>query len=302
MNLVLYTKNPTLQQFFKKALPPMLSQELFTEEQQLKEFLRKLTIPTQVILDKETYKLSLKAFLQQHKFHHIVCVSQSMVFEEILELLHYGSVLIHWLDLTSKDWWWNRSLMSFHKKKLTECPNQAVIMIPHTPVLKVRHFLESAIWRLFYEQKPKTLTLDISEPQHKSNELMTIFFNTLKKNNCSEPVAVFLKNFSLTSPRALKQFLLNYSHYEQSLDQLRLFIYFDNQHSNFERAFDHCSSELSSPLFRLDCRKVDRISQKLLTTAQTDDLYHHMAQSLIMESVELSWKSSLLQDKSGNLL
>ena len=293
MNLVLYTKNEQLLSYFKKALPPSLNKEIFTEEGLLKDFLKKLTLPTQVILDKDTFSHSLKYFLQQNKLHHVICVSNLLSFNESLDLIHLGSILISWHELTHKDWWWNRSMIAFHKKKMNELSEQAIFFVPHTPILKIRHFFESSIWRLFFQTKPRLLTLDATDHSSKNIDLLSIFLETMQRSSRQEPMAIALKNFSTISPIHLNDLLRNYKNYENNFLQLKLFIYFDSLHSNFDRAFDHCSAHLLSKIFRLDCKKIERMSQQLLATAQTEDLYEHIKQLLIIEEVGLSWKSLL---------
>ncbi|NBW57970.1 hypothetical protein EBR43_09380 [bacterium] len=291
MNLVLYTKNDELKEFFKKALPPSLQKEYFNQEAALKDFLKKLTIPTQVILDKDTFTFSLKSFLQQNKFHHVICVSHVLNFHESLELIHLGSIVITWHELTYLDWWWNRSMISFQKRKLEELNHHAVIFIPHTQVLKIRHFFESSIWRLFYQAKPRILTLDGSDHSGKYLDLCLIFFKTMQRHNTQEALAIAVKNFSAISPMGFRELLKIYKQYEPFFQNLKLFIYFDANHSNFDRAFDNCSTHLNSKIFRLDCKKIERMNQKLLATEQTEELYQHISQFLLIEEAALSWKS-----------
>jgi hypothetical protein len=291
MNLVLYTKNEHLNDYFKKSLPPSLSKIFFNQEGPLRSYLKKLTVPTQVILDRDTYQEDLKNLFQKAQVHHVICVTTHVTFEHAIDFIRKGSILIAWSDLKYSDWWWNRSMIEFSKKRIHELKAQSIIFIPYTPVAKIRHFLESSVWRLFFEQKPHLLILDGNDSFEKNNQLLDVFMSTMKRNNSDIPLAISLKNFHEISPLHFRQLLSIYKNHESSFSFLRFFIYFDSSYSNFDRAFDNCINYVSSSLFRVDYKKLERMSDQLFETSQTEALYHHFNHHLVIESIELAWNS-----------
>jgi hypothetical protein len=117
MNLVLFTKNPALKDYLRHVLPASLSQVLFEKEAELSSFLADLKIPTQVILDKDTYKKEVRTLIRKFDQHHFICLTIDMNFDAVLHFIRFGAVLITWEQLNLIDWWWNRAQIKFQHKK-----------------------------------------------------------------------------------------------------------------------------------------------------------------------------------------
>ncbi len=291
MNLVLFTKNKELKSFYQELLPPSLSKEIFEDETAFGQFLKNLTIPTQVILDKDSFNGNLIQFISKNKFHHVICTTSQQDATSAMDLIRVGSILIHPKDLISLDWWWNRSMVSFTKKKIVDISGRSVVFIPSTLSSKIKQFLEASLWKIFFNKKPHLLTLDGADSQAKNTDLLEIFLKTMKKKSSEEMMAVAIKNFTKLSPRSFRQLLAIYRDYENSFETIKLFIYFDSSYENFDRAFDNCSTYLSSQIYRLDLKKLERALQAYSDYQDQEVFYEKLSDQTLIEFVNLAWKS-----------
>ena len=87
-----YTKNKELKSFYQELLPPSLSKEIFEDEISFGQFLKNLTIPTQVILDRDSFHGSITQFVSKNKFHHVICTTSQKDASFVMELIRVESI------------------------------------------------------------------------------------------------------------------------------------------------------------------------------------------------------------------
>jgi hypothetical protein len=102
---------------------------VFEKESDLTQFLNTLKIPTQIILDQETFHGDLPTFLLKNDFHHTICVQENANYELSLQNLRYGALLIHPSQLNSLQWWWNRTTIMSSKIKGDILPENGVFAV-----------------------------------------------------------------------------------------------------------------------------------------------------------------------------
>lgn len=286
MHLVFFTQNKNLEQHFQNNFAPILKKEFFSDETSLKSFLKNLKVPTQVIIDKKTFKGSLQAFAKEMRFHHIIIFSQEYTFEDSLDMVRQGVLLINAQQLMAPQWWWNRTLMQITRKKIQQLNLPAVVLIPPTSVVNLYQMIYEHTDKLFFQDKDVSL-LYLSSTQSLEANLATLKNFAIKHREMSTLTGIYCAQNFLYAPYERCYFL---SQLRKLLPQATLFIETDGSQNMTEHTLDQAVALGFPGIYQLNQRKAEKKIYQEPTVLRDDHCFDHVAELLDLEYLRYTWQ------------
>lgn len=286
MHLVFFTKNEQLKEHFQKNFAPILKKEFFSDETTLKTFLKNLKVPTQVIVDKKTFSGSLQAFTNQLRFHHIILFNDSYTFEECLSMVKQGLLLINAQELMNSQWWWNRTLMQVTRKKISQLPEKAVVLVPPTSVVNLYQMIAENIGVLFFNNKqPRLLALSAQQPMADTLERLERF--SIQREFQESVLVVYCAHTHLLAPYQRRYFLEKAT---KILPNAIFFLETDGTQNITEQTLD-LMTELNFPgVYQLNHRKAEKKVYQQPSIFREEDFLQQLSELLDLEYMRYTWQ------------
>lgn len=285
MHLVFFTKKDSVRQSFQKIFAPILKKEFHNDEHKLKTFLKNLKVPTQVIIDQQSFSGSLPHFVSQVRFHHIIIYNDNYHFEDCLKMVRQGLLLMNLEQLMCPDWWWNRTLMQTTRKKTSQLTQPSLVLIPPTSVVNLYHLIYENIDSLFFEGKnARMLYLSSQDSLADNSASLQRFAQDIGPRE--QPV-VYCSGAGLWPPHQRRQFLQQAA---QSLPQSCVFIETDGTQTLTEQALDQMVALQYPGIYRLNHRKVEKKIYQQPGLLQQHNWQTHAHDLLELEYIRYTWQ------------
>lgn len=289
MHLVFFTKQDSVRNNFQKIFAPILKKEFHQDEQKLKSFLKNLKVPTQVIIDQQSFSQSLQQFVQQVRFHHIIIFSQNYTFDECLSMVRQGLLLMNFEQLMAPDWWWNRTLMQTTRKKIPQLAQPSLVLLPPTSVVNLYHLIYENLDQIFFtDENVQTLYLSAQDSVEDNISCLQRF--KLESSPELQPV-VYCSGAAQWAPYERREFL---SKVNDILPQASIFMETDGTQTLTEQALDHMVALKFPGVYRVNHRKIEKKIYQQPSLLQQDDWQKQVQELLELEYIRYTWQPEKL--------
>lgn len=259
-------------------LPPSLTTMMFDNESALSEFIASLKIPTQLLIDQDTFHASLEAFMLKNNFHHTIWVKENYHLKQCQEALALGSLLVEPTELDSLQWWWNRTTILSSKIKSEVLPQQGIIAVFNSsarPMEKSWPQMFSQYAQLHNQQSLSMQATDWALMDMNKKESL------FSKTDCLSTLV--FTDLEKISPLQLRHSLTEWNDFAQKKD-CRIVLDVQNSQVLFEMLLDWNTLDSRQGLYRLQGNRMKTQSKTSFTGMLTLCSY-----PLSLEYVRYTW-------------
>ena len=277
MRIITYSAKKEHQQYFQKTLCPKLNQKNFDHWENFVQYIDSLSIPAQIFLDIDEHPVlsdnpKIINFLEKYSFHHIICLSEKIIFSRAIEFIGSGSLLTHWRELSHLNWWWNRSMIHFKKAEIQDMASKAIIVSPYSYNKNVHQFLERSLWRSLFEVQPLMIRFDGRTNFSRLHLELENFRDIVFKNKATPnyPIVAQFSHLSHLSPYGFKEFLKNFTDYFQQAPEIKLFLLSDQHQYALDRVLIPCFENEEFELYKMNFQNLE---EKMKLDSQINDIH-----------------------------
>jgi hypothetical protein len=286
MKIVLYTQSENSKSIFNQIIPGQLPSYIYTCHLELKNFLETLKVPSQILLDLESFPINIHDFLTQYNFHHIICIKENVNYELSIALIKRGSLLTTWKDLWSMHWWWNRTLIHFEKTSSDSIAEKSILLLPRSSEQFYRNFIEQNFWKTLFTYRP---LIGMFDGRHSYSRIYSELENfhelisSQKKGKSFEVVAQF-NHLSHISPYGFKNFLEKFCDFFQQYSNVKLFLLPDENQYAFDKILIPCFETKKYELYKMNIESLEDASHI--------DIKQQSIKSCIFEHIKIGDRQS----------
>jgi hypothetical protein len=283
MHLVFFTKNEALLAHFKKVFAPVLKKEFFSQENDLKIFLKTLKVPTQVIIDETSFQAQIPKFAKEFCFHHIIIFTPQYTFQESLQKVRQGLLLVNPEQLMAPHWWWNRSLIQTTRKKISNISTAGVLLNPPTSVVNLYQIIYQHIDKLLF--KDKIVSVDYISAELPFVEVMHLVATI--NNRSPQQHILYCAHAHLWAPYQRRHFLSNV---RRLLPDSLICLETDGTQNHSEQIFDDLQGPIAAPLYQIHYRKAEKKIYQDPGILRETNCLQIIADYLELEHIRYNWK------------
>lgn len=269
MRIITYSVNQEHQKYFQDILCSKLNKTHFDKWESFIEHINNLSIPGQIFLDIDNHPTLLnedeiRTFLDKYSFHHIICLSQKVIFSKALKFIGSGSLLTTWSELGHLNWWWNRSMIHFEQSKMQDLAPKSILISPYSYNKVIHQFLERSLWRSLFELQPLMIRFDGRTNFSRLHLELENFRDIVFKNSTTAhyPIVAQLNNLSALSPYGFKEFLKNFTNFFEGAEQVKLFLVSDQHQYALDRALIPCFENENFELYKMNFQNLEEKLKK----------------------------------------
>ena len=250
---------------------------IFEQENALVDFLNNLKIPTQIILDLETFKGDLQTFLMKNDFHHTICFQKNYSYQQCMDTLRHGALLVNHQQLHSLQWWWNRTTIVSSKLKVDTLPQTGVIAV----LSPTDRALEKSWGQVFNEYCAQSsqdcATLAIKALLGKNNILANL------KSSYPTLSTLVLTDLDKIFPRDLRA-LVAMLHQWSTENVVRIVLDIQSSQVLFESLLDWSTTDCQQGIYRLQLNRTKTIHKSSFV-----GMASIFPQAMTLEYVRYTW-------------
>jgi hypothetical protein len=244
IHLVCYSQSETQRKWMEFIFPPGLSKMIFDKEKDFIDFISHLKIPTQIILDLETFTYDLQTFLMKNTFHHTICFQAQYTYHKCIEALRYGALLVNHAQLSSLQWWWSRTTILSSKMKIDQFPSKGIFAALSPLDLKTEKSW-SQILEDYCAEKSKTCASIEAKPYSADLRL----FESLLKDTPHLSM-IIMENIDKIFPNKLRA-MLSFLHEWSNEHNLQIIFNAQSSQVLFESLLDWSTIDHQKGIYRL---------------------------------------------------